>query len=203
MNPAPSADAASVAASSTAPVAPADAAPVAALLADILDRVDSWLKFAEAKNLAVSALTGTASGALIGLLRGADAMAPPVRAAFGGAEMAFLAALATAVWSFRPQQDPALRPERPPAGEDSDNLYFSGHLAAYSPQELAAEVARRYGGLAVYDPAHHPQHVALAGQVVANAVITNAKLRLFNRASGFVLLGLVLVAVGLLLELLS
>lgn len=185
------------------PVAVPDAAPVAALLADILDRVDSWLKFAEAKNLAVSALTGTASGALIGLLRGADAMPPAAVAAFGGSEVAFLAALATAVWSFRPQQDPAVRPERPPVGENSDNLYFSGHLAAYSPQELTAEVARRYAGLAVYDPAQHPHHVALAGQIVANAVITNAKLRLFNRASGFVLLGLALIAVGLLLELLN
>lgn len=180
---------------------PEDEARTADLLADILDRVDGWLKFAEAKNLAASALTGTASGALISLLRGADAMPPIAVAAFGAAEMAFLAALGTAVWSFRPQKAPVLRPARPASGANVDNLFYSQHLAAYSPAELAAEVARRYVDAAVYHPNEHPLHLALAGQIVANAVITNGKLRLFNRASSLVLLGLFLLAAGLLAEL--
>lgn len=185
----------------TAPAPAADAAPTGELLADILDRVDGWLKFAEAKNLAISALTGTASAAMIGLLRGAAAMPPPVAAAFRATELAFLAALATAVWSFRPRTTPIARPARPKAGEGRDNLLFSGHLAAYGPDELAAEVARRYNGDAAYDPAAHPLHAALAGQIVANAIITQAKLRTFNRASLLVLVGLALLAAGLLAEL--
>jgi|GEM_PF-881848 len=180
---------------------PADAAPTGELLADILDRVDSWLKFAEAKNLAISALTGTASGAMIGLLRGADGMPLPAVAAFGASELAFLGALATAVLSFRPQSAPRIRPARPPSGAPDDNLLYSGHLAAYTPVELAAEVARRYGGDTAYDPTAHPLHAALAGQIVANAVITQAKLRTFNRASFLVLVGLTLLAAGLLAEL--
>jgi len=177
------------------------AGPTGAILADILDRVDSWLKFAEGKNLAASALTGTASAAVIGLLRGADGMPPAAVAAFGAAELAFLAALATAVWSFRPQGVPRLRPKRPMPGEPHDNLFYSGHLAAYTPEELAAEVASRYGGVSGYDPSAHALDVALAGQIVINAVITNAKLRAFNRASLFVLLGLALLAIGLVAEL--
>ncbi len=78
---------------------------------------------------------------------------------------------------------------------------YSGHLAAYTPTELAAEVAHRYGGATAYDPAAHPYHAALAGQIVANAVITQAKLRTFNRASFLVLVGLTLLAAGLLAEL--
>ncbi len=180
--------------------APADAGPTRELLSDILDRVDAWLKFAEAKNLTVTALTGTASGALIGLLRGADTMPPLAAAAFSGAEIAFLTALGTAIWSFRPYRTPVAWPARPAPGA-GDNLFYSGHLAAYGPEDLAAEVAARYAGVAGYDPAHHPLHVALAGQIVVNAVITNAKLRAFNRASFFVLVGLVLLAAGLVVEL--
>lgn len=180
--------------------APADAGPTRELLSDILDRVDAWLKFAEAKNLTVTALTGTASGALIGLLRGADTMPPLAAAAFSGAEIAFLAALGTAIWSFRPYRVPVAWPARPAPGT-GDNLLYSGHLAAYGPEDLAAEVAGRYAGVVGYDPADHPLHVALAGQIVVNAVITNAKLRAFNRASFFVLVGLVLLAAGLVVEL--
>ncbi|MCE7939867.1 MAG: hypothetical protein DYG90_15065 [Chloroflexi bacterium CFX6] len=182
------------------PAPPSDAGPTGDLLSDILDRVDGWLKFAEAKNLAVTILTGTASAALIGLLRGADAMPPLAATAFTAAELAFLAALGTAIWSFRPQRAPAIRPTPPPPGA-ADNLLYSGHLAAYAPEDLAAEVARRYAGAAAYDPADHPFHVALAGQIVVNAVITNAKLRAFNRASVFALVGLVLLGAGLVVEL--
>lgn len=185
----------------TARAPASDTGPTGELLADILDRVDAWLRFAEAKNLAVSALTGTANAAMISLLRGADNMPAPAVAAFGAAELAFLAALATAVWSFRPHGPPRLRPSRPRRGEPHDNLLYSGHLAAYTPDELAAEVAARYGRATGYAPADHPLHVALAGQIVANAVITNAKLRAFNQASLFVLLGLALLAVGLAAEL--
>ncbi|MFN8423254.1 MAG: hypothetical protein U0470_07595 [Anaerolineae bacterium] len=184
-----------------APAPAADAAPTGELLSDILDRVDGWLKFAEAKNLAISALTGTASAAMIGLLRGAAAMSPPAATAFRAAELAFLAALSTAVWSFRPRTTPIVRPARPKAGAGQDNLVFSGHLAAYRPEELAAEVARRYNGDIGYDPAAHPLHAALAGQIVANAIITQGKLRTFNRASVLVLVGLALLAAGLLAEL--
>lgn len=178
------------------------AGPTGEILADILDRVDSWLKFAEGKNLAASALTGTASAAVISLLRGADGMPRPAVAAFGAAELVFLAALATAVWSFRPQGVPRLRPARPKQGEPVDNLFYSGHLAAYTPDELAAEVARRYGHVDGYEPAGHPLHTALAAQIVINAVITNAKLRAFNRASLLVLLGIALMAAGIVAELL-
>ncbi len=179
-----------------------EAPSVDALLRSTLDRVDGWLKFAEAKNLAIVALSGTATAALTGFLRGSD-LQVPVAALITGAEISFLLGLATAMLGFLPQTALGQVLSRPlgKVDHESDNLFFYGDLQKYAPAELAAAIARRYAGAADYDPGAQPLHLDLAAQITANARITVRKLRAFTYAARLVLLGVLLVGSGLLVRL--
>ncbi len=180
-----------------------DISSVETQLRSTLDRVDGWLKFAEAKNLAIIALSGSATAALIGFLRGSD-LGVITATVITAAEISFLLGLATALLGFMPRTAVldvlARRPMDP--DPDADNLLFYGDLQKYAPQALAETIARRYASNDAYRAREHPLHLDVAAQIVANARITVRKLRAFTIAARFVLLGVMLVMVGLITRLL-
>ena len=99
---------------------------------------------------------------------------------------------------FSPSGAPLGRRPRP-----SDNLYFYGDVCGYRPEQLAAEIARRYDKTRGYDPARHPSHVDIASQVIANSRITVAKNRWFKLATIVALLALGAAAIGVVVALLD
>ncbi len=150
-------------------------------LADLLDRVVDWLKFAEAKNTAAVGLASTGLGVIVTFL----VAGPPIPTVAGvgmaiGA-VSLMLSLMLAVASFLPSTDfdTLLLGEREQPGP-GDNLLFYGHLARYEPRALARAIAEYY--LNASDPSFTPSKLAtdFAGQVVTNARITVRKLSLFK-----------------------
>jgi hypothetical protein len=176
---------------------------VEARLEAILERVDAWLKFAEAKNTALIVVTGGASAALAQQVTRVG-VTKPLRDGLLAAEVCLLVALATALLSFFPQTDLAKRlTKRSDHPDDADNFYYYGHLAKYAPADLPALVARHYTGAQSYDPAGRRSHTDLAAQIGVNASITLAKLRLFSIAVAILMVALAILIVTLLVAALA
>lgn len=165
-------------------------------LLTILEMVNEWLQFAEAKNAGLVALDALGLAAILTIVPATE-VPEPVAWGLAAASLMLLLSLGISLWSFLPRGDAAKliaatrRGPRP-----TDNLYFYGDVCGYRPEQLAAEIARRYDKIRVYDPAAHPSHVDLASHVIANSRITVAKNGYFRVATIVALLALVCSAVG-------
>jgi hypothetical protein len=165
-------------------------------LLTILEMVNEWLQFAEAKNAGLVALDALGLAAILTILPSSQ-VPEPVAWGLAAASVLLLLSLGISLWSFLPRSDvgnltaAARRRPRP-----TDNLYFFGDVCGYRPEQLAAEIARRYDKIREYDPARHPSHVDLASQIIANSRITVAKNANFRAATLIALLALAASAAG-------
>lgn len=165
----------------------------------LLQLVNDWLKFAEAKNVG---MVGLASAAIVFLLGYVAANARDLVLVSGAAiaigSTGLILALLANLASFLPQTDmerslaARLSPPR-----DSDNLYYYGHLARYQPRPLVDEIVRRHLGGAVNQI--DDGHLHLAAQIITNARITLRKLRIFSYSVVCFGLGVVACAAGVFL----
>lgn len=152
-------------------------------LAELLNRVIDWLKFAETKNTAVVGLSSTALGVIVTFLVAGPAVPTIAGAGLAVGALALMLSLMLAVASFLPSTDleKHLMGEREPPNP-GDNLLFYGHLARYEPRALARAIADHYFEQPGEEIAPSKFAVDLAGQVVTNARITVRKLALFRYA---------------------
>ena len=150
-------------------------------LADLLNRVIDWLKFAETKNTGAVGLASTALGVIVTFL----VAGPPVPTIAGvglsvGA-LALMVSLMLAVASYFPSTnlEKHLMGERELPGPN-DNLLYYGHLARYEPRALVEAIAEMY--FEQESEAYAPSKLAidLAAQIVTNARITVRKLAFFR-----------------------
>lgn len=146
----------------------------------LLQLVIDWLKFAEAKNVAMVGFASSAIAVLLGFLAATNELLPFAAAillAVGG--LGLLLALLVSLASFMPQTN--VKPEvnsQSPTSHKSANLFYFGHIAAYEPPVLVEEMIRR--NLRGKSVQVDDGHIDLAEQVVINARITLRKLRLFT-----------------------
>src|SRR3712207_5154018 len=166
----------------------------------LLQLVNDWLKFAEAKNVG---MVGFASGAIAVLLGFLTANNKPLSAiaavALAGGGLGLVLALLVSLASFLPQTRMERVTPRPRGPEQSDdNLYYFGHLALYEPRALVEEMIRRHlrGDVMPVEAGH----LELAAQVVINARITIRKLRLFTLSVVCFALGVVGSGAGVLIR---
>jgi hypothetical protein len=176
--------------------------PIEGYLRTILDRVDTWLRFAEVKNGGLIAVTATVSTALVGALRNTSDLSPLVAGLFTLAIVLFLLAMAVGLYSYLPR----LRPEtvRAGAGRDpaeGDNLFFYGDLAQHAPEDLARAVARRYGDADAAATTIPAAQLDLAAQIAVNSRITVRKLRLFNVGGALALVAAVAYSMAMITRL--
>ena len=170
-------------------------------LLTILEMVNEWLQFAEAKNAGLVALDALGLAAILTILPESE-VPDPVARGLVAASLLLLLSLGISMWSFIPRSDigklvSAAR--RQPRA--TDNLYFYGDVCGYRPEQLAAEIACRYDKIGTYDPRQHPSHVDLASQIIANSRITVAKNGYFRVATWIALLALAASAVGMVVAL--
>jgi hypothetical protein len=176
--------------------------PVESRLQDLLQVVNEWLKFAEAKNGGAVGLGSGAVAILFGYLsEGGFGFVPGLFLVLG--VICFVLSAVVGIASFSPRTD-FLRLRAMRHGEPirTDNLYYFGHLAKYSPRQLIDAIVDRY-----LDDDARANHdlkdvqMDIASQVTINARITMLKLRLFNVAVGAFGIGVVLCTVGATLHL--
>ncbi len=150
-------------------------------LADLLNRVIDWLKFAETKNTGAVGLSSTGLGVIVTFLVAGPPIPTLAGVGLGVGAVALMVSLMLAVASFLPSTDleKFLVGERDKPGP-GDNLLFYGHLARYEPRALARAIGEHY--FEQDDDATPPSKFAvdLAGQIVTNSRITVLKLAFFR-----------------------
>jgi hypothetical protein len=176
--------------------------PVESRLVSLLQAVNEWLKFAEAKNGGAVGFGSGAVAILLGYLnQGGFSFFPGLLLTLGG--FGFAVSAVIGIVSFSPRTDflrlKAMRHGKPAR---SDNLYFFGHLAKYSARQLVDAIVEKY-----LDEGAREKHelkdlqLDIASQVTINARITMWKLRLFNMAVGMFGISLTLCTLGTILHL--
>lgn len=145
----------------------------------LLPMVNDWLKFAEAKNIAIVGFAGAAVGILMNFLSSDTllSLAASLSLFIGGLALTF--ALVVGLASL-PLQTHLERFATPRLGKPnaSDDPYYVGHVAKYCPRSWAVEVMRRHIGGDI--DRVQAEHVELAAQIVTNDRITLRKLRLVS-----------------------
>jgi hypothetical protein len=150
-------------------------------LAELLNRVIDWLKFAEAKNTGIVGLSSTGLGVIVTFLVAGPEITLLSGVGLTVGAIALMLSLMLAVASFLPTTNLEKYlvggREKPNPG---DSLLYYGHLARYEPRPLALAIAQMY--FDYEGEAYAPSKFALdlAGQVVTNARITVRKLALFR-----------------------
>jgi hypothetical protein len=154
----------------------------------IFQLVNDWLKFAEAKNLAIIALSGAACSTLTGYLGSSQALSPNLKKVLLVPVSFFALGCVASLLSFAPRTSQekllALFPDwGKPSGDD--NLYFYKDLGKY---QKAADLAGKYQALfappsdASAGVTVSSAHTQLAAQIIANSRIVVYKLRFFGVA---------------------
>lgn len=178
--------------------------PLSERLLDLLTRTTDWLKFAETKNVGI---VGLASGGIAALIAAAGFLGQiGLRGQAGlallGGGVLLAAALLIGVCSFMPVTSAPHRMRRHAGTERrDDNLFYFGHLAVYTPEDLTQAIAERY----LEQPPAEWQimHRDLAAQIIVNARITLQKLTLFRWAALCFAGGVLLSAAGMLLAMVT
>lgn len=170
-------------------------------LKDIFDNVNNWLKFAEAKNAALIAISGMfiwGSVRLLVILKSTEKISMDgnlgcVLTAYLFFMLVFFTiALICGIASFIPVSKYILII---PTGEPSnaDNLLFFGHLSKYNKKKLVEKVKAASDSK---DTDINDIHQMYAEQIIVNSRITEAKIHFFNIGSKSILLGILTFPVG-------
>ncbi|MBA3450723.1 MAG: hypothetical protein H0T18_05870 [Chloroflexia bacterium] len=153
------------------------------LLADLLNRVIDWLKFAETKNTGAVGLSSTGLGVIVTFLVAGPPIPTIAGVGLGIGAVALMVSLMMSVASFLPSTDLEKflvgDRQKPSPG---DNLLFYGHLARYEPRALAQAIGELYFEHPDDGPPPSKFAIDLAAQIVTNSRITVRKLAFFRYA---------------------
>lgn len=166
------------------------------LLANNLQRVLDFLKFAEAKNGALLTFASAWALASVGMLSGERPLLAGLHTALAVALGLFIAAGSLALASFFPRPNLGWFFGGPRAGPHQKNLLFFDDISSFTASEFLPAVRHRY--YPSRDQPFTPEYISdLTVQIYINSQIVSRKLRLFT--CGLVLI--VFAAVVLLLPL--
>jgi hypothetical protein len=146
--------------------------------------VNEWLRYAEAKNGVLIALSAGALIATANALASVTSLSA-VSKVLGICTMLTLAISCwVALFSFVPRVD-RLKPSASRKGvknRELDNLIFFSYLCKYTPEELLDSIALLYFQNDKYPMARQKSDLDLADQIIINSRITVAKFFLFRIA---------------------
>jgi len=140
----------------------------------VFQTVNDWLRFAEAKNGAILALSGSALGILLGIMSNVPFPSKALLGYVAACAMLLSGSVAAALASFVPRTRLPVRNRRSHAA--APNLLFYGDLASMSPGEFLAETRRALGMSATDAALPMDEHVA--AQIIANSRVTLWKFQL-------------------------
>ncbi|MBU0538464.1 MAG: hypothetical protein KKF24_08580 [Gammaproteobacteria bacterium] len=160
-------------------------------LKDVLENVNGWLKFAEAKNAVLVTTSGVA------LWAGARLLVSDEIGCYLQAYLCFLivflgAALITGLLSFLPVLSYSIIVPKPYA-VDNENLLYFGYLSTLSKNELVKKFLDALDAPDTEQNAFHPMY---AEQIIINSRVALAKYALFERGVNLIILGALTPVVG-------
>ncbi len=170
----------------------------------IFDNVNRWLKFAEAKHVAVVIFN---SGVIVGILNSLDKLEKVglLTGMFGMYFYILLVCLVVSilisVLSFMPKTKIDWLFTRKNELRDNDNIYFYGHIKNYDEKTYLELVLKKFNieqsgdDLKVFIP--------LANQIIQNSRIASKKFNYFRKSSWLIIHGFFTPLGGLILWLLQ
>lgn len=169
-------------------------------LGDLLNRVDGWLRYAEAKNGVLLTLSSAAVG--VALRIGFDGCFGMAAVSYWAGILLCLAAMAYLISSFVPRLDSLFqslsRPfkvnQSPPS---NPNLIFFGDISSIPISEFAAGLSNRLG-----IPTSQLSNLEndFIQQIHINSIIASRKFQFFGPSVVLFSVGLVLIILGLVFE---
>lgn len=169
-------------------------------LYDLLLMVNDWLKFAEAKNAGLIALAGLSLTGLLSFVAQVEEFIYGAAVFLVAGAAIWLASIMLAIFSFMPMTSHVrAKGELKDLVDDTDSLFYFGHLANFSSDTLLAALGVEQGE----DSPRARFERDLAGQVITNSRITMRKLDLFDSATRWWVAGTLVIAAGVLWSLLG
>ncbi|REE81587.1 hypothetical protein A8990_118113 [Paenibacillus taihuensis] len=153
----------------------------------ISDKVNDWLKFAEAKNGALLVFSGAAITAILSFLGSSYHILPNWKTGLCAGIVLLSISCLLSILSFIPRTKIFFKHRGAPV--DTDNFYFYGNLSKYSPQQLIKAISNHY-----YDDNNNEltrSNIDLAAQIVINSGIAVDKFHFFKVSVWVVLASLV------------
>lgn len=178
-------------------------------LLSILQIVNDWLKFAEAKNAVLLAFCGAAITAVVTYLSTASTI--PKSFGTGLLISIFLLCISSLICSlsFLPKTDIEhfvwlkTKPARKSKSslKDSDNFYFFNNLKKYDSNDLLEAMNRLYFEGKIQKP-YRKEDLDIAGQITINSEIASTKFMFFRIALWLLIFSIIIVPASLLITLL-
>jgi hypothetical protein len=173
----------------------------------IFQNVNEWLKFAEAKNAALLAFSGTAVTAILTVLVTATSLPVSLRVALLISTGSLSICTLISALSFLPKTNLEkilwLR-NRPssaiPQPEATDNFYYFGHLQKYNADNLLEALNIHY-----FNDGMTPNKECrdIAVQVTVNSGIASMKFQFFTYALSFLIAAIVIIPSIILFQIIS
>lgn len=165
-------------------------------LASMLDLVNQWLRFAEAKNGVMVASTGAAVWAISQLISERNLLLL-LKFYLIGLMLFSIAAFVVSLCSFMPRLNLKLKNSIDNSACQTNLLYF-GDLAILSEEEL---IERFRAAVQIPSDAIVPIHFMYANQIIANSGIALVKFRMFILSVKLLLIGVLTPPVAVIIYL--
>jgi len=178
-------------------------------LLSILQTINGWLKFAEAKNAVLLAFSGAGITAIITYLSTATNMPNSIRTGLLISISLLCISSLICSLSFLPRTDIEhfvwlrMKPARKSKSslKDSDNFYFFNNLKKYEPTDLLDSMNRLYFEDKVQKP-YRKEDLDIASQITINSEIASTKFMFFRIALWLLIFSILVVPISLLISLL-
>jgi len=184
-----------------------DNSEASAKLLIIFQNVNDWLKFAEAKNAALLAFSGTGFTAILGVLTTAQGLPSSLRIGLFVSTGFLSMCILLCALSFTPKTNLErllwlrTKPGRRSTINGDDNFYFFENLRKYDPAGLLVALDKYYFSDSLIQP-YAKELRDLASQITINSDIADLKYEMFNRALYFLISAILAVPLLVLVNLL-
>jgi hypothetical protein len=168
----------------------------------IFQNVNDWLKFAEAKNAALLAFSGTAMTAALAVVATIQNLPNSLRVSLLIATSLLCACAFLCTFSFLPKtnlerilwaRSKSFRAAKP---QSDDNMYYFGHLQKYDIETLLNFINQSYFDDSILLP-YKKEARDLATQIIVNSSITFRKYKLFTYSSYCLAISILIVPVSM------
>jgi hypothetical protein len=178
----------------------------------ILQMVNEWLKFSEAKNAILIAFSGTGITAISTYVSTASDIQNLLRVALYVSILLFCCSSFICSVSFLPRTNiehiiwlkerPSRRHGYSKSLQENDNFYHFDDLKKYKNTDLLDSINKLYFDNSITD-SHKKENLHLASQIVINSEITSIKFKLFTFALWIAIISIFVMSVSLLIGMFS
>jgi FlaA1/EpsC-like NDP-sugar epimerase len=166
----------------------------------IFSNVNEWLKFSEAKNIALLTVNGASFFVVLQTLNSDLKLSSTIVYCLWLLSFILIISMFFHFLALIPKVK-SPRSKRGMNGSEEDNLYFYGHISKYTAPNYLAALKKKYSNEIV--TTFHPEELDLANQIIVNSKITYWKYIRCKYGLYLTLLGFSFLSVSILGQLIT